>query len=212
MPRLELRAPGLCRVSSRRIASLHRDEQSSTRDSSRLSHSSSSSSARGLRLSSRVRTLMGRLRFIRVVRSSMMIISRLLAIRVNIVVRRLRRILANTVPHNPRFIRVNIAARNPRLIQDNIAAHRLRYQGHTADHHPKYTLHLGYSNSSKNSREGFPRTLWNKTWTGCALAPLPLPPTRVYPVLLLRIGIPLKSEAVLQRRQQQQQQQQQEPQ
>lgn len=242
MPLLVSRVLGPCRVSSR-IMSLRRDELSSTLVSSRLSHNRSSSSrARGLRLSSPVHSLMGLLRFIRVMRLSVIILSSLLRILVNTVVRRLRcrgltvvhrlrlildsmvaqhpklilvniaarlprPIRVNTAVQHPRLIRVNTAVRLPRLILVNITARHLRLiLASTVDPLPKCTLHLGYSsNSSKNSQEEFPLTPWNKIWTGCASAPLLPRPTQVYLVLLLQMGIPMKSKVVLQRLQQQQQ-------
>lgn len=127
-----------CRVSSR-ITSLRRDELNSTLVSSRLSHnrSSSSSRARGLRLSSPVRSLMGLLRFIRVMRLSVTILSSLLRILVNTVVRRLRcrglmvahrlrLILDSTVAQHLKLIQVNIAARHFKLIRVNTAARHPR--------------------------------------------------------------------------------------
>jgi hypothetical protein len=195
---------GPCRVSSR-ITWLRRDGQSSTPDSSRLSHRSSSR-ARGLLLSSLVRSPMVLLRFIRVMRSSPIIISRLLCILVNTVVPRLR-CPGPMVARRHKFIRVNIAARRPRLIRANIAAHHLRLiLASTMDLHPNRTLQLGYSNSSSNNQDEFPLTPWNKTWTGCASAPLLLPPTQVYLVLRLRMDTPMKSKAALRRRQQQERQ------
>lgn len=214
------RVLGPCRVSSR-ITSLRRDELNNTLVSSRISHNRSSNSnrARGLRLSSPVRSLMGLLRFIRVMRLSVIILSSLLRILVNTVVRRLRcrgltvahrlrLILDSTVAQHPKLILVNIAARRPRLIQVNITARHLRLiLASTVDPPPRCTLHLDYSSNSsgKNSQEEFPLTPWNKIWTGCASVPLLPPPTQVYLVLLLQTGIPMKSKAVLQRLRQQQQ-------
>lgn len=198
MPLQESRVPGPCRVSSR-ITWLHRDGQSSTPDSSRLSHSSSSSSrARGLLLSNPVRSLMALLRFIRVMRSSLIVISPLLCILVNTVVPRLR-CPDPMVARRLKLIRVNIAVRRLKLIRANIAAHHLRLiLACTVDLHPNHTLQLGYSNnSSSNNQDEFPLTPWNKTWTGCALAHPLLPPTQVYLVLLLQMVTPMKSKAVL---------------
>lgn len=223
---------------SSRITSLRRDELNSTLVSSRLSHnrSSSSSRARGLQLSSPVPSLMGLLRFIRVMRLSVIILNSLLRILVNTVVRRLRcrglmvvhrlrltldsmvpqhpkliqvniaarrlkLIRGNTAARHPRLILVNIAAHRPRLIQVNITARHLRLiLASTVDLPPKCTLHLGYSSnssSSKNSQDEFPLTPWNKIWSGCASVPLLPQPTQVYLVLLLQMGIPMKSKAVL---------------
>lgn len=219
-----------CRVSSL-ITSLRRGEPSNTLVSSRLSHNRSSSSrAHGLRLSSQVRSLMGLLRFIRVMRLSVIILSSLLRILVNTVVRRLRcrglmvahrlrLILDSTVAQHPKLIQGNIAARRLKLIRDNTAVQHLKLilvniaarrprliLASTVDHPPKCTLHLGYSsNSNKNSQEEFPLIPWNKIWSGCASALLLPQPTQVYLVLLLQTGIPMKSKAVLLRLRQQQQ-------
>jgi hypothetical protein len=69
------------------------------------------------------------------------------------------------------------------------------------DPHPKCILQLGYS--SKNSQEELLPTPWNKTWTGCASALLLLLPTQVYLVLLLPMGIQMKSTAERRQRQHQ---------
>ena len=188
MPLQELRVLGPCRVFSR-ITWLRRDGQSSTPDSSRLSHSSSNNNnnnnnshrARGLLLSSPVRSLMALLRFIRAMRSSLIIISRLLCILVNTVVPRLR------CP-GP------MAARHLRLILAS-----------TVDLRPSLTLQPGYSSSNHNhnQQDESPLTHWSKTWTECASAPLLLRRTQVYLVLLLQMVTPMKSKAVLHRWQQQ---------
>lgn len=134
------RVLGPCRVSSR-ITSLRRDELNSTLVSSRLSHNRSSSSrVRGLRLSSPVRSLMGLLRFIRVMRLSVIILNSLLRILVNTVVRRLR-CRGLMVAHRLRLILDSTVAQHPKLIQVNIAARHLKLiRVNTAVRHPRLIL------------------------------------------------------------------------
>ena len=119
---------------------------------------------------------------------------------VNIIARRLRSqvdtaahphrlIQVNTPHHSLKFIRVNITAHHLNLTQANTAALRHRLiQVNTVD------LHL---NSNRSSREESLPIPWNKTWIGCASAPLLLLPIQVFPVPLLQMDIPMKSKVVL---------------
>lgn len=139
---------------------------------------------------------------------------------VSMVARRLRS-QGDTAAHPHRLIQVNTAHRSLRFIRANTAAHSLNLtQANTTAHHLNLTLAntvaprhrlikantvdlrlngilLPCHSSNKSSQEESLPTPWNKTWIGCASAPLPLPPIQVSPVHLLQMDIPMKSKMVL---------------